>query len=115
MASSTIYDVVTSPFGDASDLGIPIQVTWRVTMPGKVLEHNGDELQGRTVVWRLDGTEPVHMRAVSKVGGLEAQVVALAVGCLCVPLLLAAIGVAAWLVLRKGKGAQPTPQGFSGH
>ena len=107
------YDVVASPLGDAADLGIPIEVTWSVTMPGKVLEHNGDALQGRTVVWHLDGTEPVHMQAVSKVGGIDAQYVALAVGCLCLPLLLAAIGVAAWLVLRKGKGAPPTPQGFS--
>ncbi len=106
------YDVTTSPTSNVGDIGIPIQVTWTVTMPGKVIEHNGDELHGRTVVWHLSGTEKVHMKAVSKTGGfsLDSKTIAIGLVCLCLPLLLIIIGVIAWLVLRKRKQNNQPPQ-----
>lgn len=37
---------------------------FRVIAPDLVVEHNGDTIQGRTVVWRIDGTQPDTFRVV---------------------------------------------------
>ncbi len=104
------YDVTSSAFEqDTTGLDFPLAITWRVTMPGEVIEHNGDDLQGNTVIWHVTAGEPAHFYAVSKVGGgldLGSKVWWLVGLCLCLPLLAIVVGVILWLVLRKGKSAK---------
>jgi len=104
------YDVMlTSSNGaDASALGLSLQSTWRVTMPGKVVSNNGDELHGRTVVWNVPvsgGSK--HLLAVSKTGGANGLVL---LAIVCVVALLVVLIVAAlvwWFVLRGKKATVP--------
>ena len=37
---------------------------FRVIVPELVVDHNGDDIQGRTVIWTFDGTEPDELRVV---------------------------------------------------
>ena len=101
------YDITVSPL-DTGDAGMdmPITFTWKVTMPGKVVEHNGDSIDGQTITWNIAGQEPRRLTAVSKLGGfgfsLSGGTAWLLLGvCLCLPLLLIVVGVIVWLAKRK--------------
>ena len=103
------YDITVSPV-DSGDVGMdmPITFTWQVTMPGKVVEHNGDSIDGQTITWNIAGQEPKRLTAVSTIGGFSFSLTGgkawLAIGaCLCLPLLLIVVGVLIWLVMRRKK------------
>ena len=106
------YDITyDSSADDLGGLGTgPIALHWRVTMPGKVLESNGDKVEGNTVTWNLSGSGEHHLRAVSKIGGfnLDSKTLGLLALCLCLPLLLLIVAVIVWLVVRKKKQTQST-------
>lgn len=71
-----IYDV---SFGLGSDpetdlsalaaMGVELNLVWQVVAPGRVTEHNGDEVDGDMVTWNLDATAPTNMQINSRVGG----------------------------------------------
>ena len=105
------YDVTYSAGDMTGGVGdYAITMHWRVTMPGKVLEHNGDSVEGNTVTWTISGDGSRHLTAVSKVGGfnLDTKTLALVALCLCLPFLLIIVGVIVWLVLRKKKRQEET-------
>jgi len=104
------YDITVSPIdtGDAElDIDMPpITFTWQVTMPGNVIEHNGDSINGQTITWTIAGQEPRRLTAVSKTSGFSFSLTGgkawLLLGvCLCLPLLLIVVGVILWLAKRK--------------
>lgn len=108
------YDVeVKSANGsDAASLGLEVKSTWRVTMPGKVISSNGDEVKGRTVIWNLPSSGSRHLTAVSKVGGAS-SVLLIAAICIGAFVLLLIVAVIVWLVLRsKKKNPEPPPAEF---
>ena len=37
---------------------------FRINAPSIVIDHNGDEIQGRIVIWNLDGDQPDEFRVV---------------------------------------------------
>ena len=105
------YDITVSSL-DSGDAGMdmPITFTWKVTMPGKVVEHNGDSIDGQTITWNIAGKEPRRLTAVSKLGGFSFSLTGwkawLLLGvCLCLPLLLIVVGVIVWLAKRKKANA----------
>ena len=103
------YDITYAASDETSGMGdYALTLHWRVTMPGKVLEHNGDSIEGNTVTWTISGSGSRHLTAVSKVGGfnLDAKMLGLVALCLCLPLLLIIVGVIVWLVVRKKKRAE---------
>jgi len=107
------YDITSTAFAqDTSELDFPLAITWRVTMPGEVLEHNGSDLQGNTVIWNVTPGQPAHFYAVSKAGSggldLGGKVWWFVGLCLCLPFLLIVVGVILWIVLRKNKKASTT-------
>ncbi len=108
-----IYDVVVSPLDSSeagTDMPMPIVFTWRVTMPGKVVEHNGDKIEGRTITWNIaSGKPPRHIKAVSSMGGFDftdPKFLALAGACICLPLLAVVVGLIVWLAMRRKKQGQ---------
>jgi hypothetical protein len=89
------------------NLGASLQVRIAITMPGRVLEHNGS-LNGRTVTWQPKAGERLVLHAVSQEAGLFGFLTGrgLLVGgigvtcCLFVTLILA--GLIFWLLRRSG-------------
>ncbi len=99
------YDVnlSSSNGADASALGLNLQSTWRVTMPGKVISNNGDELHGQTVVWKVPvsgGSK--HLVAVSKTGGASGMML-LAIVCVAALLVVLVIVALVWWFVLRGK------------
>lgn len=87
--------MVQTFFADAS-------FTIRIELPGEVVEHNADEVNGRELVWNLDlfGPDQRTLMARSDVGGASATPWPLLVGIGAALVLLAAIGVY-WLRVRR--------------
>jgi hypothetical protein len=71
-----VYDVT---FGFGSDpetdigalaaMGVELNLVWEVLTPGRVTEHNADEVDGDLLTWNLDATAPTNMQVRSNVGG----------------------------------------------
>jgi hypothetical protein len=110
-----IYDVVLDMSDDdAGAMGITINASWTVKMPGKVIEHNATEQNGNTLTWKLAVGRENDIRAVSEIGsGLSIDLggnwITNIVGgvlflCLCcfVPLVIAGV---AFFLIRKKKAA----------
>ena len=116
-----LYDL-TLAF-DASELSqegsdAEMELTWQVTMPGQVLEHNAASAQGNTLTWDIPQSgDAVNFKARSRLSGgglpgLDANSpLAMAAGGLgllcCCTLLLGAIGGAVFFITRR-KPATPT-------
>lgn len=71
-----VYDVNfgfgADPDTDLSALaamGVELNLVWQVVTPGRVTDHNGDEVDGDMVTWNLDATAPTNMQVTSRVGG----------------------------------------------
>lgn len=68
-ATFTTAGSVAEQFFAAADGYVADDSAWetaqfRVVAPEIVVEHNGDDIQGRTVVWRFDGDLPEEFRVV---------------------------------------------------
>jgi hypothetical protein len=61
-----------SPLGQLGGLiAQALEATWRVTLPGSLGNHNGDQVDGNTIIWKMEGgvTEK-QLRAESRIGSL---------------------------------------------
>lgn len=94
-----------NPFGE-----LEFEFVVKVTLPGKVLEHNADDKDGTTLTWRFDqDSEPKAIRAVSDASqseGSDFPVVPIAAVAGAVLL-----GAVLFLMLRGRGGATPAPAG----
>lgn len=105
------YDITLDLQGGGS-APMGADLFWQVTLPGKIMENNADEVDGNTLTWKLRGGELNSIQAGSQVGGLNFDfgdknsiiyiiggVVAIACCCI-VPII---IGVVIFLLVRKKK------------
>ena len=63
-AGSVAEQFVASASGFSADDSAWESAQFRVIAPEVVVEHNGDDIQGRTIVWRFDGDLPEEFRVV---------------------------------------------------
>lgn len=64
------YDISLDLSGDSS-APMGADVVWMVTMPGKIISHNADTVDGNTLTWQMRGGEINKIQATSEVGGLN--------------------------------------------
>lgn len=104
-----LYDVTVNMSGTNATAGL-LQTKWIVIMPGKVSNHNANEISGSTLTWNLTLGQDMNLRAESSTkGGLNSRwTIILVVGlmCLCMVVLLV-IGVVIFIVVRNNKKKQP--------
>ncbi len=62
------YDI-TLDFSQDSEMAIGMDITWKVTMPGKIIDSNATEQKGNTLTWILVAGQMNEIYAVSDVGG----------------------------------------------
>lgn len=73
--TEVVFTSAGTPFVDLIESDNPDVVTalqtsrwqpseFRINAPDLVIEHNGDEIQGRIVIWNIDGDEPDEFRIV---------------------------------------------------
>jgi hypothetical protein len=58
--------------GDLSALaamGVELNMYWQVVTPGRVIEHNADEVDGDVLTWNLDPSGTANLQVRSNVGG----------------------------------------------
>jgi hypothetical protein len=96
--SQFVFDVDVNLTTDDSEEGEPIETEWRLTVPGTLETHNGDQTEGKTVIWTLTPGQPNNLHAESSVP-LDLGLVSL-VGGVCL-VLVAGILVAAFLFRRR--------------
>ncbi len=59
LEGSGIEDIQDDPSAEMfSDLIDDIEITFRVSAPGGVADHNGTSVDGNTVIWEIDVTDP---------------------------------------------------------
>lgn len=97
-------DMTGGDFGSALSM---LNMKWIVEMPGKVSNHNADEVDGSTLTWNLTTGDEINIHAESKNGGLssfssEYLLIGIGLLCLCI-LILVIIAVVIFLVVRKNK------------
>ncbi len=106
------YDISLDLSGDSS-APMGADISWIVTLPGKIIETNATQQEGNTLTWTLLGGQVNNIRAVSEVSGFNLSnntILYIAGGtaflCLCcfVPLVIAAV---IFFVLRKKKDSAP--------
>jgi uncharacterized protein YceK len=107
------YEVTVNMSGTNATAGL-LQTKWIVTMPGKVSNHNANEISGSTLTWDLTLGQDMNLIADSSTkGGLNnTWTIVLVVGLLCLCLVvIMIIGVVIFLVVRKNKKKQaPNPE-----
>lgn len=70
-----VYDVTFNMGGEEGDLGalaamgVELNMYWQVVTPGRVTEHNADEVDGDVLTWNLDPTGTANLQVRSNVGG----------------------------------------------
>lgn len=98
-----------SPFSQLSGLvAQALDASWRVTLPGSLGNHNGDQTEGNTIIWRLEaGITEKQLRAESRLGGLPAWLPPVLIGSGAVLVVVAAIGL-----VRARRIAAPAPSIF---
>lgn len=93
-----------------------LELAWQVTLPGAVGRHNATEADGNTLRWDLTAGETVQIQARSQLGGMALpgmsmdnplMLVGGAVGLLACCVVMIALGVGAFVLLRR-RGAAPT-------
>lgn len=62
------YDI-TLDFSQDSEMAVGMDITWKVTMPGKIIDSNAAEQDGKTLTWILVAGQMNQIYAVSDVGG----------------------------------------------
>lgn len=66
------FDMGGGEEGDLSALaamGVELNMHWQVVTPGRVVEHNADEVDGDVLTWNLDPTGTANIMVRSNVGG----------------------------------------------
>lgn len=109
IVDNTLYYDLSLDLSDAGGLGSSIQVTWRVTMPGRITSHNAQSVDGRTLTWNLGVGSLNRLQAESSVG-MAAWVwwVVGGLACLCLVVVVVGGGVGLFFYLRnKKKAAAP--------
>ena len=103
------YDITVSNNNDMGDLPFPVKFVWKVTMPGKVIDHNGDDLDGRTVIWDLSNASERHLTAVSKTsgGGIPTWVWGIVGAFLCLGMLIVIGGGVFWFIKKRPQSQEP--------
>jgi hypothetical protein len=98
-------DMSTGDFGSTT-YGL-LDMKWIVEMPGKVSNHNADEINGSTLTWTLTPGENLNMVAESSTSSATIWWIigGMAVLCLCL-LVILAVGLVIFFVVRKNKKAQ---------
>jgi hypothetical protein len=48
-----IFDASMNRGSRDSNLGLPIGLTYELTLPGKAIRHNADKVKGYTLIWEL--------------------------------------------------------------
>ncbi len=115
---SLFYDVTmdmgsSEDFQSISDMGVEINMTWALTLPGTITSHNATSVDGNTLTWNLtpgQDTTIVAQSVVAGGGGFPAWIWVV-VCCLCL-LVLAAGGAVIFFLMRKRKqdaGASGSP------
>jgi hypothetical protein len=70
-----VYDVTFDMGGGEGDLsaltamGVELSMNWQVVTPGRVIEHNADQVDGDVLTWNLDPTGTANLQVRSNVGG----------------------------------------------
>jgi len=102
------YDVTLDTGGSdfSSSFGM-INMKWIVKMPGKVTNHNADEVDGSKLTWNLAYGQTIHIYAESKKSvfpSISNTTILIGLGllCLCI-LMLVLIVVVVFLLVRKNK------------
>jgi hypothetical protein len=104
------YDITMDLTSDASQMTGPIQMKWILILPGRVSDHNADEISGSTLTWNLTPGQEINMFAEgSSKGGLSPWWIAGGIGllCLCI-LVLVIIAVVVIVVLNRNKKKRST-------
>jgi len=102
------YDVTINMTGTNATTGL-LQTKWILTMPGKVSNHNADEVSGTTLTWNLKPGQDSNLLADSSTkGGISSNsTILIVVGLLCLCLvMIVIIGVVIFLVVRNNKKKQ---------
>jgi len=104
------YDVTFDMSSDTSMVDFPLLITWKVSMPGTVRQHNADLGSGRSLTWNLaSASGAVNMKAESSLSSSNwAWWAAGGLVCLCLVVIVIGAGVGLLLYLRKKK---PAPAG----
>jgi hypothetical protein len=103
------YDI-TMDLSNETSMTAPIQMKWILTMPGKVSNHNADEVSGSTLTWNLPTGQAVNMYADSSTGGLFSNtyiLIGIGLLCLCILMVLVIGGVVFFVVSRNKKKQSP--------
>ena len=96
------YDV-SIDMSDAGSLGIPMNMTWVVTAPGTVGNHNATSVSGQTMTWNLVVGQVNNMRFESSLGSNWLWWVLGGLGCLCLLVVVVGAVIGVVLYLRKKK------------
>ncbi len=106
-----VYDVDVD-FSDAQDTGaLALFLEWRLTVPGSVGTNNADEVDGKTLIWRLTPGRKINLHAESSSGlfNLDSSRVWIVAGALlfCLCLVVIAGGAVAFFLLRRRNPSAP--------
>jgi hypothetical protein len=95
-----------SPFSQLGGLiAQALDASWRVTLPGRLGNHNGEQTEGNTIIWKLEaGITEKRLRAESRLGGLPGWLAPALVASGVVLVVVAAIGL-----VRAGQVQTPVP------
>lgn len=113
VANDTFYYDVSISTSDESGLSnYPLQMTWKVTMPGTVQSNNADSKSGSTLNWDMtNSTGMLNMQAESTLGSAINWIWWLVGGLFCLCLVVVVIVVVVVLVVlirKKNKASDPT-------
>lgn len=89
--------------GALAAMGVDLSLVWEVTAPGRVTDHNGDEINGQVVTWNLDPTAATSLQVRSQVGGGGFNI-ALVIGLVVAVVVIVAVVI---FLLSRRKPAMP--------
>ncbi len=110
--SKLYYDIdVDMSDQDTSSMGsFPIELNWKLTVPGRIGTNNATSVEGNTLTWKLDQSQIAKIQAESSLSAIpmlpwfpDWSVVAIAVACSCLCVVAVVIIVVVVVMLRKRK------------
>ncbi|MEZ0395818.1 MAG: hypothetical protein ABWK53_05240 [Anaerolineales bacterium] len=106
VVDNVLYYDLSLDLSEASGSGLDIQMTWRVTLPGRVASHNAHAVSGQTLTWNLNIGSMNRIQAESSLSSND-WIWWLLGGLACLCLIVVVIGgaVGLFLYLRKKKAA----------
>ncbi len=113
-----VYDVDVDMSGSGQEVGdFSLDMVWKLTVPGTLGEHNADEVEGNTLIWRLNQGESRNLRAASTVGGFSldtfggpAAILGALAACLCCLTLLAGAGGGLFFFVQRRRPQAAAPE-----